>query len=210
MASHLDGTRERAAGSEGFKARLHELLEPSPSRDLPGKLLDGVLLSLIVLSVAAVILSTVEWVSGLYGWHLAVAQFAATGVFTVEYVLRLYAAPAASDGRYRRPFLGRLRFALTPMALIDLLAIAPFYLVFFFSGAELAGTTLLLRVLRLLKLFRYSRSLAVFVEVLRGKGGQLVASFFVTGVLLVLSSTVVYYSENRAQPEVFSSIPATM
>ena len=78
------------------------------------------------------------------------------------------------------------------------------------AGTLSRAAALLLRLLRLLKLFRYSDSLMVFARVFREKAGQLTASFFVTGILLVLASGVVYYCERGAQPEAFGSIPTTM
>jgi voltage-gated potassium channel len=144
-----------------------------------------------------------------FGSFLEDFQLFATGVFTVEYLLRVYSCTA--DESYSHPVWGRVRFVLSPMAIIDLLAVAPFYVVLLFApGANTAGATLLLRMLRLLKLFRYSRSLRVFARVLREKANQLIAAFFASGVLLIFSSSLVYFAERGAQPEAFPSIPATM
>lgn len=127
----------------------------------------------------------------------------------MEYVLRFYGC--TEDARYSHPVWGRLKFATSLMAIIDFLAVVPFYLVATLApGSNLAGAMLLFRMLRLLKLFRYSRSLIVFAKVLRDKAEQLVATFLATGVLLVFSSTLVYFAERGAQPGAFASIPATM
>lgn len=201
---------------------LYRLLEPagnlsrqtspsgSPSRELRlSRLLDVALVALIVASSAAVVLFTLPDLPRPLGSFLSYCQLAATVVFTVEYAARLYAIPASDLPEYQRPVLGRVRYALTPMELVDLAAIAPSYILLF-TGSEAAAAALLLRLLRLLKLFRYSDSLMVFARVFRDKAGQLMASFFVTGILLVLASGVVYYCERGAQPEEFGSIPTTM
>lgn len=164
---------------------------------------------MILASVGTVVLLTVESVAEDYGVYLRGFQLFATGVFTVEYVLRVYAC--TESDRYSHPLWGRLKYVLSPMALVDFLAISPFYLVAIFApGANLAGAVLLFRMLRLLKLFRYSRSLTVFARVIRDKANQLLAAFLATGVLLVFSSSLVYFAERGAQPEVFPSIPAAM
>jgi voltage-gated potassium channel len=176
-----------------LKESLYRILEPSPARERWGRTFDALILSLISLSVAAAILRTVDSIAESYGGYLQGVQLFATAVFTVEYLLRLYSV--TTDSKYSRPVVGRIRFALTPMAVIDLLAVLPFYLLTFLPVADLAGSTLLFRMLRLLKLFRYSRSLTIFAEVLEERWRQLSATFFVTFVLLIVSSTLVYFAE---------------
>lgn len=193
-----------------MKKRLYRLLEPEPPFHYWWeRSFDFFILAMILLSVGSVILSTVESLASSYGAYLRGIQLFSTGVFTVEYLLRLYACTEAEE--YSHPVWGRLKFAASPMSVIDLLAVAPFYLVAVFApDSNLAGAMLLLRMLRLLKLFRYSRSLIVFARVLKEKANQLVAAFLATGVLLVFSSSLVYFAERGAQPEAFQSIPATM
>lgn len=195
---------------KSVKSFLYRLLEPSEPED-PWweKAFDVFLLALILLSVGAVALSTVDGAAEEYGAYLRGLQLFATGFFTVEYALKVYSCTV--DERYSRPVLGRLRFAVSPMAIVDVLAFAPFYVLAFLApGSGVTGITLLFRMLRLLKLFHYSHSLAVFARVLREKANQLVAAFLATGVLLMFSSSLVYFAERGAQPDDFSSIPATM
>lgn len=68
----------------------------------------------------------------------------------------------------------------------------------------------LMRLFRLAKLTRYLRSIRLFGEVARDKREELVVSVFVLFLLLLLSSSLMYFVENEAQPDKFSSIPATM
>ena len=193
-----------------MKKRIYRFLEPSPQDESRWEhAFDVFIIALILLSVGAVVLRTMKSLPEGYGSFLEGFQHFATGVFTVEYLLRVYSCTA--DESYSRPMWGRVRFVLSPMAIIDLLAVAPYYLLALLApGANTAGATLLLRMLRLLKLFRYSRSLKIFARVLREKANQLVAAFLATGVLLVFSSSLVYFAERGAQPEVFPSIPAAM
>jgi len=193
-----------------MKKRIYRFLEPSPRNENRWEnAFDVFIIALILLSVGTVILRTMESLPESFGSFLEGFQLFATGVFAVEYLLKVYSCTV--DERYSHPVWGRVRFVLSPMAIVDLLAIAPFYLVVLFApGANFAGATLLLRMLRLLKLFRYSRSLRIFARVLRQKTDQLVAAFLASGVLLVFSSSLVYFAERGAQPEAFPSIPATM
>lgn len=93
--------------------------------------------------------------------------------------------------------------------LIDILAIAPFYL-------ALAGDLRAIRVLRLFRLFRvikvarYSKAVQTLGRVIRAKREELLVAVFVLIVLLVLSSSLMYYVENDDQPAAFGSIPEAM
>ncbi|RMF25649.1 MAG: ion transporter, partial [Bacteroidetes bacterium] len=192
------------------KARrhLHRLLSPSAEKGNASWWLDIFLMSLISLNILAVILETVKPLALQHRIFFYWFEFVSVLIFSVEYLLRLWAAN--EEPAYRTPVLGNLRYALTPLALVDLLAILPFYL-------PLVGLDLrFLRILRLLRLFtlfklaRYSAALTLFAKVFREKREELLISITFTLFLLLVSSSLMYYVENQAQPEVFSSIPETM
>ena len=109
-----------------MKKRLYEILERSSPHDIPGRTVDIIIISLIFLNILAVILETVPSIDRQYGELLRLFELISVVVFSVEYLLRLWAC--TSDARFRHPVSGRLKFILSPIALIDLLAIAPFYL----------------------------------------------------------------------------------
>ena len=84
-------------------------------------------------------------------------------VFSVEYVLRLWSC--TTNPRYAHPVRGRLRFLLSPLGLIDLLAILPFFMPFFGIDLRFVRTVRLLRIFRIVKLVRYSRALRLLGNV---------------------------------------------
>jgi len=130
-------------------------------------------------------------------------------VFTVEYLVRLWAC--TSDDRFGHPLKGRLRFAATPLALVDLLAILPFFLPMLIPlDLRFLRALRLFRLFRLLKMARYSQALRILGGTVRHKKEELLIAVFVILILLVIASTLMYSAENDAQPEAFSSIPATM
>lgn len=96
------------------------------------------------------------------------------------------------------------------MAVIDLLAIAPYFLPFL--GVDLRSTRLLrlFRVFRLFKLARYSKTLKLFAGIARAKKEELVTVLAFLLIMLIVASTLLYFAENQAQPTVFSSIPARL
>ncbi len=191
-----------------IRHRIYDLLEPTEGDDLWGRRVDVFLMLLILLNVIAVILSTVEGIHSAIPRVFLVFDWFSVAVFGVEYLLRVWAA--VENPRYQRPVLGRLRFMCSPLALVDLVAILPWLLPI--TGADLRSVRAirLLRMLRVFKFSRYSRGVHVMLEVIRARKEELVAALGMLVTLLIVASTVVYFAERHTQPEVFSSIPASM
>lgn len=185
-----------------LKRRVFEIVQiPSAPDDVPGRAFDVAIITLIVLNTVAVVVETVPGVTEAYGKWLHAFELLSVTVFIVEYVLRVWTANV--DLQFEGSVSGRLRFMATPFAVIDLLAIAPV----FFLGLDLRFVRVL-RVLRVLKLGRYSESIQLLGDVMRRSRRELVTSFFLVMLALILMSSFVYYAERDAQPEAFSSIPA--
>ena len=130
-------------------------------------------------------------------------------IFTIEYVLRVWSSN--HDPRYRHSIHGRLRYMLSIDALIDLLAILPFY-VHVFVGLDLRVLRIfrLLRFLRLFRLTAYMRSARMVRNVFKSRANELKLSLVLILFFIMIASCLLYFAEHHAQPSVFSSIPATM
>ena len=192
-----------------IQQRIYELLEVAHPDDTASRFTDLFLFVLIALNVIAVIVETVDDVATQYALIFQFFEVFSVAVFSVEYVLRLWTCVA--DRRYAHPVTGRLRFAGSWHAVIDLLAILPFYLPMFLPvDLRVLRALRFFRLLRFLKLTRYSESMRIFGKVLRGERTELMIALFVAGVLLVLGSSFLYIVEHEAQPDAFSSIPAAM
>ncbi|MBK7401153.1 MAG: ion transporter [Myxococcales bacterium] len=187
--------------------RLYELFEAGRLRGWAA-FVQGSLLLLIVVNVVAVVLETVESIGHPHARFFERLEFVSAGLFLLEYLARLHSATASPRKEYQHPLWGRLRFALSPMALVDLVAILPPFLLLAF-GLNL-GALRILRVLRVLKLMRYSPAMATLGRVIYNERKALVGTIIVFAVVLLLSSSVMYYAERGAQPVAFGSIPAAM
>lgn len=187
---------------------MYELLVDPPPGDALARAIGLGILLLIALNVLALCLETVRSIQDRAGQLFEWFEAASVLVFSVEYVLRLWSAP--EDPAYARPVAGRARFALTPMALVDLLAVLPWYLPLFGVDMRFMRTLRMLRLFRLAKLGRYMNALSSFGRVLRDKKEELVITLALIGILLVIASSLMYYVERDAQPEAFSSIPAAL
>jgi voltage-gated potassium channel len=196
-----------------LKHSIYRHLSAGPTT-LGHRLVQHGIMGIIVLNVAGLIVGTVHTStpSGPVPLEVQHPEFFyrlnlySLLLFTLEYVLRVWTC--TENPRFARPILGRLRFIVTPMAIVDLVAILPFYLQHWHLIA--VRSLRLFRVFRILKLGYYSTALKSLSEALYHKRAELVLLIFTVGIILVLSSTVMYHAENHAQPDKFSSIPATM
>ncbi len=207
MASTL--TRTPTGTVQRIHRRTFELLHTAIEGDTASRAVDLFLMALIGINIFAVMLETVPDLSQRYGQVFDLIDKVSVIIFTIEYALRVWSSTVSP--KWRRPVLGRLQFALTPMALIDLAAILPFWLPFFVHlDLRMLRAVRLYRLLRIFKMTRYSGSLQTLGRVLNKKKEDLAVIIFVILVLLAFSSSLMYLVEHDAQPDVFSSIPAAM
>jgi voltage-gated potassium channel len=192
-----------------FKHRLYQILEAGHPGDRTSNVFDWVMITLIVANVVAAMADTIEAVHQGYEPQLWAFEVFSVAVFTVEYAARLWVSTEHAALSGSSPLKARLRFAVGPYALIDLLAILPFYLALFLPVVDLRFLRIF-RLLRLLKLARYSPALATLWRVLADERRALLAALLIMMALLVVASTAIYYAERHVQPEVFGSIPSAM
>lgn len=195
--------------AKSYKIRIYEILESTNPEDKTAEAVNLFMLVLVVLNVTAVVLETVE---SIYAAHRVLFHYFADIsiiIFTIEYILRIWSCDV--DPKYGHPFSGKLRYALTPLSLIDLLVILPTYAALAFPADRMLLRSLrVLWTFRLPKLSRYSQSLQTIMDVIRAQQRELIMSFSAIMFFMVLSSTLIYFLEHDAQPQRFPDIPATM
>lgn len=182
-----------------------DLCEPDAQASRMERCLHGFILLLIVGNVAAVVLESVAALRAAGGRFFDWFEYFSVGIFTIEYLARLWSCTA--DARYAQPVRGRIRYALSPMALVDLLAVLPSYLFFWDADLRVIRALRLLRLARLGKIGRYSEATAVLIRVLRAKRAEMLVTLSMVGILGVILASLAYYAENRAQPDIFPDIP---
>lgn len=190
------------------KRRIYEIVEKAEPGDWPSWIFDACILTLIVLNVAALCAETVESVQRAAPRLFRGFEIVSVVVFTLEYVLRLWSV--TSSARYRHPVWGRVRFALTLLAVIDLLAVLPFYLPFLGLDLRFVRSLRLFRLMRVAKFTRYSRALHRFARVFAAKKEELTITVSVLVLLLLFSSAMMYWAERDEPDTAFTSIPAAM
>ncbi|CAA7613403.1 ion transporter [Magnetospirillum sp. UT-4] len=204
QTSHRHSHRRRLSA----RRFVHHALGGEGHEDALVRAINWFLIAMIVLNVVAVVLESIEELSIAHGPAFHAFDLFSVAVFSVEYLLRLWTAVELPDRRYHHPVLGRLRWMISPMAIIDLLAVLPFYLGMFVE-MDLRAIRVL-RVLRVFKLGRYSMAMGVMAAVVRQESRAIGAVLFVMLVVLVFTSSLMYLFEHRAQPHVFKDIPTAM
>ena len=182
---------------QDLKKRLFDIIFGTESP--AGKRFDLVLIYVILLSVLALMLDSIQVVATKYGYALKVAEWFFTIVFTVEYLVRLYCSPRPLA--YFRSFYG----------IIDLISVLPTYLSLFFPGANYILVIRLLRVLRVfrvLKLARYLSEANVLVRSMLQARRKILVFFMVVVVLSTIFGSIMYIVEGPANG--FTSIPKSI
>jgi voltage-gated potassium channel len=189
-----------------WRKTLYCILERSDRSDPVGRYVDLFLIALITINIISVILETVSGIYGPYKIWFDAIEYLSVFVFSLEYIARLVCCVEENPGSSETA--QRVRHAVSPLAIIDLLAIAPFYLSFF-----VAMDLRFLRALHLLRIFkltRYSSAMTMLLDVFRQEASAFFAGFFILIVLLILAASGAYLVEQSVQPEKFGSIPDAM
>ena len=188
-----------------IKKRVFEIISKAEDGDIVSKIFDWSIMLLIALSILSIIL---ESFSDIYSkWRSTFQAFETFTVivFTIEYILRVWTA----DLLYPEAKHPRLKYIFSFMAIIDLLAILPFYLPFISADLRFLRMMRLFRLFRLLRVFklgRYFEALQVIIKVIRSSGPQLVMSVALCFFVMLFSAIIMYTVENPVQPEQFPNV----
>ncbi|MDT8448213.1 MAG: ion transporter [bacterium] len=174
-----------------LRQTLQDLLDPGSTP--ASKAVDLTIQGLVVLSILSFSVETLPNLEPRWKLVLHYFEIFCVAVFSVEYLLRVYAAP------------DRKRFIFSFYGVVDLLAIVPFYLSVGVDLRSVRGFRLL-RLFRVFKLFRYNRALRLYLFAFKEIRAELALYLGATMFLIYLSAIGIYYFENPSQPEKFQSV----
>ena len=192
--------------STSLRAKVFELIDTHTEKSKANKIIDRFLLTLIGLNVLAIILESVNTIYSQFSTAFFWFEVFSVTVFTIEYLVRLWTIVEKRTKSGNN--VTRWQYVKSPLAIIDLLAILPFYLQLFFS-LDLRFLRIV-RLLRIFKISRYSSAFSLVLKVFTEERDALIAAFSILFVLLVISASGIYLIEHDVQPEAFGSIPAAM
>ena len=197
------------SGYHALRRRTYEVLEKAGDDDRLSAAVDLVLIVVIVANMAAVVLESFDGLHDRFQAWFYLLEVVSVALFTVELLLRLWTCDFLRPQSSRVGAVGR--FLVSPIGIIDLLAILPFYLPFLIPvDLRVVRVLRLVRFLRLLKLTRYTRSVMTMGTVVRERRHELLVAVFLTALLLMVASTLMYYLESQVQPEAFPNILSSM
>jgi len=195
---------------KSFRLFVAQVLESSGEQINRGRHLDFCLVLLILINVIAIVIESVQSIATEYRLYFIWIELISVGIFTIEYLSRLWAC--VDKEKYRNSgdshFKMRLKYITSPLALIDLLAILPSYLMLFVSF-DLRFLRVI-RLMRVFKLTRYSRAMQLLLQSFKEEASSLGAAFFIMAIVLILASCGIYLIEHDVQPDKFGSIPESM
>ncbi len=198
-----ESTRNPSKAWFYWRKRLFQILEKEKANHM-ARLIRVSLMGLILVNVVAVILESDPKIFSRYRHFFTILEVFSLAVFTVEYLVRVWVSVESPDKRFRSPIKGRLRYMMTPMAIVDLLAVAPVWF-----GMLVYRDLMILRGFRLIRVFkltRYSRSMDLMVAVLKQEKGTLASAFFILGMLIVMAAAGIHMVEGDEQPEAFGTV----
>lgn len=187
----------RPTGFQRLQHRLHEIIFEADTR--AGKWFDVLLILSIVSSVLVVMLDSVTVVKARYGFFLYRAEWGFTLLFTLEYFLRLSCV--------RNP----MRYALSFLGIVDLLAILPTYAGLLIPGGQYFIVIRILRVLRIFRVFKlapYVGEAAILIQALRASRRKITVFLMTILTLVIIFGSLMYMIEGAQNG--FTSIPRSI
>ncbi len=194
--------------NKSLRQNIFALLNPTPHSYEVNKYIDYVVILAVLISVICIILETVQEVNSVWSAEFKTLDILTVTIFSIEYVLRVYSC--CEIQRYSKPIRGRILYIFSASALIDLLAISPFYISLFVNKSIDLRFLRIFRLTRLLKLTRYTGTLNTLLKAVQREKYVLMAAAFMMILMIILTASLGYMFEHDSQPDKFESIPASM
>jgi len=188
-----------------FRQKVHAVIFPSAYGGSLHSIFDTFIMIWVIVSVLAVILESVHSIEYLLNLEFIILDAIAVSIFTLEYCLRMYCC--VEEPGYQRAVSGRLKMAKSTSSIIDLLAIAPFFLEVVLHHLVDLRFMRVFRLLRLLKLSRYTSATQSLSKVIAREWPVIAASTFIMLLLVVMTASLGFLFEHEAQPDKFENIP---
>lgn len=186
-----------------IKQTVFGIIQPAENGNVASRIFDLFIMALIFASTASVFIMTFD-ISPRTVEILVLFEKWAIIVFTVEYLLRIWTADLLFPEL--PPWRARIKYVFSGMAIIDFVAILPFYLPMFLAINLVSFRAIrLVRLLRLFKLNRYTDAMSSIGAVFRSKLQEILVSVFFVVIVLIIASLLIYYAEHDAQPDKFAN-----
>lgn len=172
---------------------------------LSEKLFSAFMLMLIILNTIMVVIESFKGLSSQAKECMRIFEIVSISIFSIEYILRIWTADILFDNI--PPHKARIKFIFSFLAVIDLLAILPFYIPFIIPlDLRALRAVRIIRLLRIFKVSRFTKSIEIIGRVIKEKASALLSSIFIMLILLIIAATLMYNIESDAQPAMFDTV----
>lgn len=202
----------------GFREKIYHIVDNEEEQNFVSQAFEIFITTLILTSIITIVLESFDHLRAAYGVYFDYFESVTLGIFTVEYLLRVWTA----DYKFKEAdswSAAAWKFISSGTGIVDLIAISPIF--FHLTGLLGLGVGArqsdfrfirILKITRLLRIFKmnsFTNSITVVADVFKEKRHDLGITLFVTFVLLLVSSTIMWYVEGEEQPELFPNILAS-
>jgi voltage-gated potassium channel len=191
-----------------WRRRLYEILEHGTIGDQAGVTVGRLIVVLILVNLVSITLESVPAFQSQYGPLFTAVELLSLVVFTIEYGLRVWVAVEHAQHRHLSARKARWKFISSPMGIVDLLAVLPFWFAFALP-ADLRAV-LVFRMVRFLKLARYSPAMRSLLDALYRERRALFGCFVILIGATLVAASIMHLAERHAQPDKFGTIPDAM
>jgi voltage-gated potassium channel len=188
-----------------LRHRLYLVLEQGPVGNGVGVVADRLLVALILINLVAVAVESVPEYGARYALAFILIEIFSLVVFTIEYGLRLWVAIEHGPHRHLRAMRARLKYALSPAGIIDLVAVLPFW--FAFVLPDDLRLLLVFRIVRFFKIARYSPAMRSLLDVLYRERRALFGCLVITMGSALVAAALMHLAEGKVQPDKLGTIP---
>lgn len=191
--------------TKALRRRVYLVLEQGPVGERVAIVIDRLLIALIVINLVAVALESVPDLGARYALTFETIEYFSLAVFTVEYLLRLWGAVEHGPHQHLSPARARLKYALSPAGLVDLVAVLPFWLALVLPADF--RFVLVFRMVRFFKIARYSPAMRSLLDVLYRERRALFGCLVITMGMSLVAAALMHLAEGKVQPDKLGTIP---
>ena len=203
-----------------FKKKVYYILNPYDEKsskygkNILNRIFEISMIILIIVNTIIIISETFKGISGNTREIFFIVETFSIIIFTIEYILNVWVcdlkySESKSKSKTHSAAKARLKYVFSLMAIIDLVAILPFYLPFILPfNLTILKVLRLLRLLRLIRIFKFSKyinELDIIFKVIKNEASKLISVIIFIFVLMIISAVIMYDIEYEAQPEIFQN-----
>ena len=191
-----------------LRQKVYALVNETPDSGKLHEIFEFFIVLWILISVASVILESVDSINYYFHVEFIIIDTIAVAIFSTEFLMRIYSC--TEDPKYQHWLAGRINFSRQLSSLIDIVAIAPFFLESLLDHLFDLRFLRVFRLMRLFKLGRHSAATKSLFYVIQREWPVMKAAIFIMLMLVMLAACLGYLFEHEAQPDKFENIPQSI